>query len=362
MKKTLNKLPATLALQRCVVVSDGLFFNKTEDESLSPLYVFEHGVRGTQNVNTSTGSEKDIANVQFTESAKTDPTATSFVIRFDIRSSSLYDAIVMCSEPSGGKAGKEQSKSMRENIDYFIHQAIKSGAHLQLAMRYARNIMNGRWLWRNRVYGQKITVIVREADGNSDKFLEADALATPMNNFNNATSSETEIAQLIAKGWEGDLTSPALRIEAHVDFGIEGSFEVYPSQNYVEKERGFARSLYKLPIDAPHNSTGVAGQAALRDQKINNALRTIDTWYKGFEDLGLVTPVEPLGANLALAEFLRTRQESAFELLKDIGNIDPTSDDGQFLLATLVRGGVFGEKAKKDNKEKKDGGDVTAEV
>ena len=63
--------------------------------------------------------------------------------------------------------------------------------------------------------------------------------------------------------------SQAIEIEARVGMGFGGSFEAYPSQNYLEnKPRGFARSLYCLGVAAPASDAGVRimGTAAIRDQ------------------------------------------------------------------------------------------------
>ena len=53
------------------------------------------------------------------------------------------------------------------------------------------------------------------------------------------------------------------------------------------------------------NSTRTMGHAALRDQKIGNALRTIDTWYPRYTEHGRPLPVEPNGASLEAQEFFR---------------------------------------------------------
>ena len=53
MAKTLKKLPGVLSFQRCLMVTDALFFNVFADGSTSPLAVVRHGIRGTQNINKS---------------------------------------------------------------------------------------------------------------------------------------------------------------------------------------------------------------------------------------------------------------------------------------------------------------------
>ena len=133
-------------------------------------------------------------------------------------------------------------------------------------------------------------------------------------------------------------------------FGVRGALEVFPSQNYVEdKPRGFARPLYCL--GAPERihsrngmefeSTRTMGHAALRDQKIGNALRTIDTWYERYAEHGRPLPVEPNGASLEAQEFFRDRKTSAFEFARRLNTLDPASPEGMFMIASLIRGGVF---------------------
>ena len=45
---TFKKLPGVLSFQRCVLLSDGLFYNLFDGGARQPLYVMRHGIRGTQ--------------------------------------------------------------------------------------------------------------------------------------------------------------------------------------------------------------------------------------------------------------------------------------------------------------------------
>jgi len=353
--KTFSRMPSSLALQRAISITDGVLYNIDEGGQRTPVLVVEHGIRGTQNVNTDKGAEKDIANIQRTESAKLDDDAVAMLVRFDIRTSSLSRSISMCADPGMGKQGRAEALEVRRALESFMQRA-QGAPLLSIAQRYARNIFNARWLWRNRSYAQKITVRVYAIEESGLRLVaEQDALKTPLNHFDNPTDQENAIADLLAKGWEGSETL-ALRVEAIVDFGVKGAVEVFPSQNYIDtKDKGFARSLYKHPLsDKVDLGTGfkACGIAALRDQKIGNALRTIDTWYASFTDVRLVTPVEPMAANLDAGIFLRSKEETAFSLLKMIENIkvEEGDPDGLFLLAILIRGGVFGEKGEKSDK------------
>ncbi len=83
------------------------------------------------------------------------------------------------------------------------------------------------------------------------------------------------------------------------------------------------------------------GQAALRDQKISNRLRTIDTWYDAFDIVGKPLPVEPNGASIDLMSFFRSGKATAFNMFSRLNQIDPNSNEGMFCIGSMIRGGVY---------------------
>ena len=349
---TFKKLPGVLAFQRGVVISDALFFNVSEDGQ-TPVMVVRHGIRGTQNVNKDGDAEKstaanakrqEVSNIQTTDTAKLDANAQALAVRFSLRFLDLDNVLFACA-PSSTDAD-DLVRQYRDSVASFIERAKTSDGLNEVAARFARNIANGRWLWRNRTIARQITVRVSVAGKALASF---DALATPLNHFNDISADERKVAAYIADGLRGD-DDAGLDIEAQLDFGVRGALEVFPSQNYVEdKPRGFARPLYCL--GAPERihsrngmefeSTRTMGHAALRDQKIGNALRTIDTWYERYAEHGRPLPVEPNGASLEAQEFFRDRKTSAFEFARRLNTLDPASPEGMFMIASLIRGGVF---------------------
>lgn len=349
---TFKKLPGVLAFQRGVVISDALFFNVCEDGQ-TPVMVVRHGIRGTQNLNKDGDAEKstaanakrqEVSNIQTTDTAKLDANAQALAVRFSLRFLDLKDVLFACA-PSSTDAD-DLVRQYRDSVTSFIERAKTSDGLNEVAARFARNIVNGRWLWRNRTIARHITVRISVAGKALASF---DALATPLNHFNDISTDERKVATYIADGLRGD-DDAGLDIEAQLDFGVRGALEVFPSQNYVEdKPRGFARPLYCL--GAPERihsrngmefeSTRTMGHAALRDQKIGNALRTIDTWYPRYAEHGRPLPVEPNGASLEAQEFFRDRKTSAFEFARCLNTLDPASPEGMFMIASLIRGGVF---------------------
>ena len=88
----------------------------------------------------------------------------------------------------------------------------------------------------------------------------------------------------------------------------------------------------------------------MHSQKIGNALRTIDTWYPDYQNgdprLGPIA-VEPYGSVTSQGKAYRQPVEKRdfYHLLDNwlLKDQPPAEGDQHFVMATLVRGGVFGE-------------------
>ncbi len=356
--KIFKKLPGVLSFQRGIVVTDALFYDEIGGE-LIPVSVLRHGIRGTQNINkkgnaeTSTSADavrEEVSNIQTTDTAKTAPNASAVIVKFSLRFLDLKNALFACAPSKGDD--ESLVKDLRQSVVFFIERAKGSHGVDEISLRYARNILNGRWLWRNRLIAQKIMIGV-SVDGKSVG--EADALSIPLNTFGNYSEVEKMAAKHIADGLRGR-DDAALEVTARIDLGMQGAMEVFCSQNYLEdKPRGFARSLYCLSrIDSKktdaNDAIRVMGHAALRDQKISNALRTFDTWYPEYEIFRNPIPVEPNGASLDAQRFFRKgKLASAFDLAKRLNTLDPATPDGMFMTASLIRGGVFSDGEKKES-------------
>ena len=78
----------------------------------------------------------------------------------------------------------------------------------------------------------------------------------------------------------------------------------------------------------------------MHSQKIGNAMRTIDTWYPNLEgeNLGPIA-VEPYGS--VTSQWRAYRQPKEKLVLNDK---EPDIEQQHYVMAILIRGGVFGEK------------------
>ena len=210
-----------------------------------------------------------------------------------------------------------------------------------LAARYAANLANGRFLWRNRLGAEQVEVRVGQLkDGQPLRQWTFDALAISLRDFDAATGQQKELdelAQVVADGLTGS-THVLLRVTAFVRLG-DGQ-EVFPSQELI-LDKGQSKKSKTL-----YTVNEVAG---IHSQKIGNALRTIDTWYGEAAQQGPIA-VEPYGSVTTLGKAFRqpAKKEDFYTLLDSwlIKDKTPDIDQQHFVLATLIRGGVFGDAGK----------------
>lgn len=214
-----------------------------------------------------------------------------------------------------------------------------------LARRYATNLANGRFLWRNRVGAEQVEVQVAHlVGGQPAASWTFDALSLSLRSFDAVPADQAAaldaVGALIAEGLAGS-RHVLLQVTAFVRIGA--GQEVFPSQELIlDKEKaGKSKTLYT-----------VGGIAGMHSQKIGNALRTIDTWYPDFapDQIGPIA-VEPYGSVTTLGSACRppVKKVDFYTLLDQwlLKDQAPASDgDRHFVMATLVRGGVFGDAGK----------------
>lgn len=86
--------------------------------------------------------------------------------------------------------------------------------------------------------------------------------------------------------------------------------------------------------------------AAMHSQKIGNALRTIDIWHPEFEKIGPIA-AEVFGSVTANGQAYRQpKQKTDFYTLLDnwvLKDQAPSIEQQHYVMAVLLRGGVFGE-------------------
>ncbi len=352
------KLVSNASLERANITSDGMLYYRTTKGEIKPVPVIRHGALGTQNQNVK--GDTEVVNLIETETAKTGEDAKTLIVSFSFKPIALQKTGKVFI--GKGKDEQEDANAMRAAIGKFIEQALESDSLVEVATRIAQNVLTGRWLWRNTRMAEKVSISVSDKQG-GDIVVGFDALALDREDFESGHRNEEvkKLGTLFSKALRGQ-TGGGVRIEAEIDFGVEGAIEVFCSQNYIPGAStgdGPSRSLYKLPwMEGEQNMGGlpIVGHAAFRDAKIWNALRTIDTWYPEYPEIGKAIPVEPFGASKAHGRFFRKNKKSLYDLLKVLPSLDIESDDAKYVIASIIRGGLINKEgeSKKSTAKKTD--------
>jgi len=224
-----------------------------------------------------------------------------------------------------------------------VQSYVQSNGFHELARRYASNLANGRFLWRNRVGAEQVEIHVRQlVQGRPEKTWVFDGLQFSLRDFTTPASFSKpleELAALIEQGLSGT-GHVLLQVTAFARIGA--GQEVYPSQELIlDKDKASSRkskTLYQ-----------VQKTAGIHSQKVGNALRTIDTWHPDAGELGPIA-VEPYGSVTTLGKACRRPGDRLdFYNLLDawlLKDKPPQAEQQHFVVATLIRGGVFGDAGK----------------
>lgn len=337
-----DDIASVLAFEKKLVCSDGYMYGCVWDDkaNATALKLKEKSVRGTisnrlkaaiKNDPMMLNAEVEKANLQRVDSCALEPEQDTLKLNFSIK---VLGGIAKPSACNNAKFKQSYSKAASAYVSEY--------GFTELANRYAQNIANARFLWRNRIGVEQIEVSVNAKNTHSTHAFTFDATNLNTRDFDNASNDIDALSNLIATALASDNDYLLIEIDCFAQVGK--SQEVYPSEELVlDKGKG---DKSKVLYD-------VSNIAAMHSQKIGNALRTIDTWYPDFNDEDLsVGPIaiEPYGAVTNLGKAFRTPKEKQdFYTFFDKwarGESLERLEDEHYVMAVLVRGGVFGESDK----------------
>ncbi|HEY1844371.1 MAG TPA: type I-F CRISPR-associated protein Csy3 [Buttiauxella sp.] len=329
-KSSAIKTASVLAFERKLANSDAMLSaGNWLGESWQPIRIQEKAVRGTisnrlKNALVSDPAKLDAeiqkANLQRVDVAALPADADTLKMSFSLRVLGNLATPSVCND-----------RQYQDALQQVIEGYIAEHGFDELALRYAANLANGRFLWRNRVGAEHIRVVVK-----GSKTWEFNAHDYSLRDFDQRDGNVQELAKEVASGLKGD-SFVLLNVEAFVRLG-QGQ-EVFPSQELVlDSNSSKSKVLYQ-----------VSDVAALHSQKVGNALRTIDTWHPQVESLGAIA-VEPYGSVTSRGIACRQPKEKMdFYTLLDnwvTKGDKPAVEQQHYVMAVLIRGGVFGEKSE----------------
>lgn len=335
---------SVLAFERKLDPSDAVFHagswaDQANARSWAPVTIREKSVRGTISNRLKTKDQDptklDAAianpNLQTVDVATLPANADTLKVQFTLR------VLAGVGTPSACNSADYQAK-LRSTVKGYVD----ANGFTELAQRYAANLANGRFLWRNRVGAESVQINVEQLkDGKAQKSWSFEGLAHDLRALTAINNEVKELGETIAGGLAGK-EHVLLQVTAFVRMGA--GQEVFPSQELIldKGQSKKSKTLYK--IGAKDHEV-----AAMHSQKIGNAIRSIDTWYEGAEEQGPIA-VEPYGSVTTQGKAYRQpKQKMDFYTLLDnwlLKDQAPPVEQQHFVMAVLVRGGVFGDAGK----------------
>ncbi|RGS69722.1 type I-F CRISPR-associated protein Csy3 [Mitsuokella sp. AF21-1AC] len=337
-KSSAKGLATVLSFEKKIVLSDGLMYGTTWDDrqgKATSLPLREKSVRGTisnrlkaavANDPAKLNAEVEKPNLQTVDAASLSMNQDTLKVTFTMKI--LPGAAI----PAACNVAKHKAKILEMG-----HRYAEQYGFCELAKRYALNLANARFLWRNRVGAEDLEVQVKAAD----KQWLFHSYDYSLQDFDNSDATVETLAEQIESALAGKIPYLLLEITAFAKIG-KGQ-EVYPSEELIlDKGKGKkSKVLYEV------NST-----AAMHSQKLGNAIRTIDTWYNAYETEDGVGPisVEPYGTVTNLGKAFRNPKDKCdFYTLFDkysLGADFDSPEAAHYVMAMLIRGGVFGASGK----------------
>lgn len=339
MAKNESMIASVLAFEKKLVCSDGYFYGtswEARNGKATPLALNEKSVRGTISNRLKKAvaddpmklnAEVEKANLQRVDACSLGEDQDTLKLNFTVKVLGNIEAPSACN-----------NAAFKANYEKAAKNYVEQEGFKELAKRYAFNLANGRYLWRNRLGAEAIEVVINLAG----EELVFNGFNYNLKNFDQTDSKIGQLAAHIANALSGKTPYLLITVTAYAKVGK--AQEVYPSEELVlDKGKGDkSKILY-----------AVKEVAAMHSQKIGNALRAIDTWYPDYSDpeksAGPIA-IEPYGAvtNLGIA-FRNPKQKNDFYTLFDrfaLGEKLESKEQEHYVMAVLVRGGVFGQSGK----------------
>ena len=337
-------IATVLAFEKKMAPSDGMMYGtrweaRYDQSTHTPLKLREKSVRGTisnrlktaiKNDPLKLNAEVEKPNLQTVDSCSLTEEQDTLILKFTLKVLSNIQQPSACNH-----------QVFNQKYNAIAQHYIETDGFKELSKRYATNLANGRFLWRNRVGVEKLEVNIKLVG--SDSSWTFNAKTINLRDFDNQDQQIQSLADEIAAALSGKKDYILLDIVAYAQVGK--AQDVYPSEELVlaksnNAKGGKSKVLYS-----------VDQIAAMHSQKIGNAIRCIDTWYPDYdpESTGPIA-LEPYGAvtNLGIA-YRNPKAKNDFFTLFDKwvleGDLDNINDK-HYVMGVLVRGGVFGESGK----------------
>jgi CRISPR-associated protein Csy3 len=341
-----ENIASVLAFEKKLVPSDGYMYGTSWEnrETTTALQLIEKSVRGTI---SNRLPKKDLAAAQkdamkLNQKVENPNLQTVDVCALSTEQDTLKLHFTL--KVLGGIQFPSACNNslFKQSYTAAVKEYIEQKSFTELGRRYAMNLANARFLWRNRVGAENIEVQVKALNKNAEQSWIFDANTFNIRKFEISNQDVISLGDRIASALASE--DDFLMLEINCFAKVGKAQEVYPSEELVlDKGKGKKSKILYSVNDI----------AAMHSQKIGNALRSIDTWYPEFDNeetsAGPIA-IEPYGAVTNLGKAYRTPKDKQdfytfFDAFARGEKLDREEDE-HYVMAVLVRGGVFGESDK----------------
>ena len=336
------QLPRHLSYTRSLSPSKAVFFYKTPESDFEPLQIEQNKLVG-QKSGFGDGYQKqnmaknlapqDLAfgNPQTIDVCYVPPTVNELFCRFSLRVEANSNEPHVCDDPK-----------VIYWLKRFFETYKKHNGLNEVATRYAKNILMGNWLWRNRQSPNvDIEILTEHA---APIIVEGAQKLKWQGNWQNNQTALLTLSEAIQEG----LSNPQSYCYLDITAKIKNAFsqEVHPSQKFVDAvEQGMSSK------QLAYTQVGDKKAASLNSQKVGAAIQTIDDWYEGgYKPLR----THEYGADKQILVAHRTPKTHSdfYSLLPRIAlhikhmekhglEQSEESDAVHFIAAVLIKGGLF---------------------
>ncbi len=236
---------------------------------------------------------------------------------------------------------------VEKSLENLANLYSEQNGYLELAMRYAKNILRGKWLWNNIDISSQVSICVTES-GDQIALVDNAQELTWSNGWEKHQDELFKMSKLIAESLS---SKKRCRLIVIATIHNDCTKEVYPSQ------------LVKTTNDDQDFSmTAVGGgklTVCLEMDKVNAGIQSIDDWINCEEPLRVNEYGSDKDRHLALRTpdnkkdiyALLTKTDEYIKYLeREKLNEDETSNEIHYVMALLVKGGVFNRKSEKEKK------------
>ncbi|WP_440878797.1 type I-F CRISPR-associated protein Csy3 [Vibrio natriegens] len=284
------------------------------------------------------------SNIQFIEECYVPPMTNEIICEFSLRIKACSLHPDVCSDDK-----------VREQLRLLAKIYKELNGYQELAYRYAKNILRGKWLWRNRDC-RCIVIQVITSDGESIEINDATKLSWYDHWDKQSTQSLEKLTGYLSRALSDSSNSQRFYMDVKAILSVAGGDEVYPSQEYIEgKQEGLpTRQLAKVSL---HNEQETA---AFHAQKIGAALQSIDDWWHENADKPLRVNEYGADRKYVIARRHPLLGNDFYQLIRGtetwievMNESQSIPNDVHFIMSVLIKGGLFNCSSTKSKSKSK---------